>query len=360
MVLTWVLCTATILAAWHGVDNGVTSSMADYRSIESADITSGFNRDLGISYTEEKTALSFGDGENTFDTPFDIDNETLAAKINWPLESIRAFPYTRENNNGQPVLVAVLDTGIDVTHEDLVGKVVDQVSMVEGTDPDDHHGHGTFIAGIVAADVENDIGINGVAPECRLLNVKVADDRGRCRHDDLAEGIVWAVDHGANIINISIVMQSSTSVLETAIDYAWEHGVIVVAAAGNDGSDVPVYPAAYSSCISSTAIRSDLTLAPLANYGDWVDVAAPGYDIYATLPGDEYGYEYGTSFAAAYVTGLAARLLSLANDENQDGNLRDAIILSILYGCRDIGIDGTGRGFIDVQRSADVLISSQS
>jgi thermitase len=248
------------------------------------------------------------------------------------------------------VLVAVLDTGIDKNHEELCGRVIDEANFVDGTNNDDIHGHGTFIAGIIAAD-NNKVGIEGVAPESRLVSVKVADDKGRFRQSDLVDGIIWAVDNGAQVINISVEMREATPGLQEAVDYAWRKGAIVVAAAGNDGSSNPVYPAACENIIAVTAIRENGHLAPLANYGTWIDVAAPGFDIYSTLPGNKYGYEHGTSFAAAYVSGLSALLFPLVTDINGDGNLNDEVLQAIYAGCQNIGIAGTGQGLINVASS---------
>jgi subtilisin family serine protease len=234
---------------------------------------------------------------------------------------------------GAPIIVAVLDTGIDKDHEDLSGTVMAEINLTDSPTADDIHGHGTHIAGIIAAVNDNNLGINGIAPESQLLNIKVADDRGSCRMSALVEGIYRAVAAGADIINISIEMAGPSPELEAAINHAWENGVVVIAAAGNDDNNLPVYPAYYENCIGVTALRDNGELAPLANFGDWVDAAAPGFDIYSTLPGNDYGYKHGTSFAAAYVSGLAARLLPLVETSNGDGRLNDEIRQVIIDLC---------------------------
>lgn len=188
-----------------------------------------------------------------------------------------------------------------------------------------------------------------------MLNVKVADDSGKCLLTNLAAGIIWAVDNGASVINISIELKEYTPVLKEAVDYAWSKGALVIAAAGNDGNSLAVYPAAFDKCIAVTALQEDDSLAPLANHGDWVDVAAPGMDIYSTLPGDQYGYKHGTSFATAYVSGLAALLFSLATDTNGDGHLNDEVLRSIEDGCNALDTAGTGHGIINVSGSIAVL-----
>jgi len=275
----------------------------------------------------------------------------------WALARIHALPSTWSTANVSPVLVAVLDTGIDKNHEDLSGRVVAEIDLSESPDVTDSYGHGTPIAGIIAADADNGLGIAGLAPDSLLVNVKVADDDGSCQLSALAAGIIWAVDYGARVINISIELKEPAPELDKAIDYAWENGALVIAAAGNDGNSLAVYPAACENCLAVTAIQEDGTLAPLANYGDWVDVAAPGMYIYSTLPGNSYGYKHGTSFATAYVSGLAAVLFSLATDTNGDGKLNDEVLRAIEDGCDALDIAGTGKGSINVAASVAALES---
>jgi len=277
-----------------------------------------------------------------------IPDDEFADK-QWALKSIGISGLWQTTMGNGEVLVAVLDTGIDKNHEDLRGKVQAEVNFTDTPDADDVHGHGTHIAGIIAAE-NNDIGIIGLAPDCRLLNVKVADDRGRCDVSDLVEGIIWAVDNGAKVINISIEIKESSPELEAAINYAWNNAALVAAAAGNSGSYEPVYPAYYKNCIAVTAVKENNSLSPLSNKGEWVDLAAPGYKIYSTLPGDSYGFETGTSFASAYVSGVASLLFTMVNDLNNNGFLNDEVLAIIKDSCREIGIDGTGRGYIDTSQ----------
>ena len=286
-----------------------------------------------------------------------LDAASITDKSQWALKEIHALPSTWNGGNDPLVLVAVLDTGIDKDHEELSGRVVAEVDFSESDTPDDIYGHGTPVAGIISADAENGLGITGLAPESRLVNIKVADDSGRCQISRLIEGIRWAVDNGVKVINVSIQFKETAPGLKETVDYAWENGAVIIAAAGNDGDSSPVYPASYENCIAVTAIQADGSLAPLANHGDWVDVAAPGLDIYSTLPGDSYGYKHGTSFATAYVSGLASLLFSIAADTNGDGNLNDEVRRAIEAGCDKIDIDGTGKGLINVAVSlAEMLL----
>ena len=264
----------------------------------------------------------------------------------WALTKLHIAELWQEIAEDKGIVVAVLDSGIDVNHEDLVGQVIGEANFTDSPTADDIYGHGTHIAGIIAAE-DNGIGVIGIAPGYLLLNVKVADDRGRCDVSDLARGIVWAVDNNASVINISIEIKESTPELEEAVQYAWDNGALIVAAAGNRCSQEPVYPACYNSTISVAAIKEDEKLAPLSNWGAWVDLAAPGYKIYSTFPGDTYEYESGTSFAAAHVSGIAALLFNTATDTNGDGRINDEVKTIIEAGCIDIGITGTGSGLLD-------------
>ena len=269
----------------------------------------------------------------------------------WALSQIEAPRLWQITTGDRGIIVAILDTGIDPSHEDLNGKVVAEVNFTDSPTPDDIEGHGTHIAGIAVASSNNGLGISGLAPESRLMNVKVADDTGRCRAVVVAEGIVWAVDNGASVINISLEFKEPSPELENAVNYAWSRGAVIIAAAGNDGSDLPIYPAYYEKSIAVAATRQDDTLAPLSNYGDWVDVAAPGFNIYSTLPDDSYGYKSGTSFASAYVSGMAALLFDIATDKNGNGRLNDEVRAAIEAGSREVGMKGVGKGRIDAARS---------
>ena len=278
-----------------------------------------------------------------------LDNQWALGKTGW----LQVWPVTSWDTPS--VVVAVLDTGIDRDHEDLIGEVVAEVNFSDSPVADDLHGHGTHIAGIIAADADNGVGINGLAPGSLLMNVKVADDRGRCDAEAVAAGIVWAVDNGANILNISLCLSEPSQALEEAIAYAWSHGAVIIAAAGNSGDSAPQYPAYYHQVIAVTATREDGSRAPLASYGDWVDVAAPGYQIYSTLPDNEYGYKTGTSQAAAYVTGLAAFLYSIATDSDGDGWVNDEVRSAIESSCQQIDGSGMGNGLVDWTKAVSQL-----
>ena len=284
----------------------------------------------------------------TGETPADTADQSATVALNEPttgqqpiLNEADLASLRQITTGGNETIVAVLDTGIDRNHEELSGKVIAEINFTDSPTQSDVHGHGTHVAGIIGAR-DDGLGVSGVAPGCSLQNVKVASDIGSCQASNLAQGIIWAVDNGASVINISIEFEGPSLALERAINYAWEQGTLVVAAAGNRSSDAPTYPAYYQNCLSVSAVKDDNTLAPLSNRGDWVDVFAPGFNIYSTIPGNGYGYKTGTSFACAYVSGLAALLYDVVLDTNQNGRINDEIRAIIESGY--LGVDITEAG----------------
>jgi thermitase len=234
------------------------------------------------------------------------------------------------------VRIAIVDTGIDAGQPDLAGKVVGAANFTASTTTADLAGHGTHVAGITAASFDNATGIAGMAPNARLLDVKVlaVDANGRTAGDcaDVADGIVWAADHGANVINLSLGSPSPCRAMQLAIDYAFAHGALPVAAAGNDGTTSRSYPAAFDHVLSVAATDTDDEIAGFSNRGaNWVDVAAPGVGIVSTLPTYDnatgavgYGYLSGTSMATPIVAGIAALIWDQfpATEANRDVEAR--------------------------------------
>jgi len=258
------------------------------------------------------------------------------ASERWGVSKIEA-PRAWQVTPGDPsIIVAVLDTGIDKDNLDLADRVMADINLTDSPTSDDLYGHGTHMAGTIAA----------IAPECRLMNVKVADDAGRCEESVVARGIIWAVDHGAKIINISLSMKESPELSE-AVNYAWSRGAILVAAAGNKGASEASYPAYYVNCLAVAGTNENDSLALLSSYGDWVDVAAPGFNIYSELPGNQYGYKTGTSSAGAHVSGVAALVFSIAEDGNGNGALNDEVRCAIESSCTPIDADGVGQGLVN-------------
>jgi thermitase len=245
----------------------------------------------------------------------------------WGLIKIQSLPiYSQENNN--TVIVAVLDSGIDIDHEDLVGKVIKSVNFSQSNTVTDVNGHGTHIAGIIAANSDNRIGIAGAAPNARLLNVKVAEDNGTVWAANVASGIVWATDNGAQIINMSLVIPQYNELLRQAVEYAWSHGVILVAADGNSTQSI-MYPAAFPEVMAVEAVKSDGSVLFRPADESLISAYAPGANIYSTLPHNRYGYYSGSSMATAYVSAVAA-FVSKASADKYSGSSTNSDISQLV------------------------------
>ena len=212
-----------------------------------------------------------------------------------------------DTSTGQSVVVAVLDTGADASHPDLVNRLVAGFDFVNNTATiSDDNGHGTATAGIVAAEGQNSEGVVGVAFDARVMPVKVADQNGNATVADVAAGIDFAIQNQAQVINLSLGAPVGSQVLEDAIKRALAAGVVVVAAAGNDPVHHEVFPAAYPGVISATALSQDGKLGFDAVLAEGVEVGAPGEQLITTLPGGVYGFVTGSSAASAYTAGVAA------------------------------------------------------
>src|SRR5829696_536037 len=248
--------------------------------------------------------------------------------------------------------VAILDTGIDTDHPDLVGNVYksadkpnngkddDKNGYVDDTygyntikgkgSGEDDDGHGTHVSGIVGGRGNNDVGVSGTCWSTKLLAVKFMNSKGKGSTSDAIAGIDYAVKQGFKIINCSFGSSSKSSSLHDAVDYAQDHNTLLVVAAGNDSENIdehPLYPASYtdSNVLAVAASTQDDTLADFSNFGSTgVDVAAPGDSIYSTYLGGGYRVLSGTSMAAPYVSGVAALLRKHESDASY-GNLRYAI-----------------------------------
>jgi len=237
------------------------------------------------------------------------------------------------------IRIAILDTGVDSSHPDLGAKVVAKENFTSSDTAEPvNNSHGTHVAGIAAAISNNGIGVAGLGYDCSLMNVKVAGDDGYGYYSWIAQGIIWATDNGADVINLSLGGTSPSSTLEQAVNYAWDHGVVVVAAAGNDGSTSPLYPAYYDKCLAVAATNDNDQLTSWSSHGNWVDVAAPG-SAYSTKPDGQYGNMAGTSMASPHVAGLAGLVFSVAADTNGNGRLNDEVRATIEATCDDVGID---------------------
>jgi len=218
------------------------------------------------------------------------------------------------------VIIAVLDTGVDLTHPDIMNKLVSPGrDFVGGTgNAKDDNGHGTHVAGIAGAETNNELGIAGVGWDCTILPGKIINAEGEGDYGALILALYWAVDQGVRVINLSLGGEVGDSDLLAALRYAFEHNVVIAAAAGNENGPV-LYPAAYDDYVLAVAATDYRDArASFSNKGPQVDVAAPGVDVlslfptWATPPGfAPYAYGTGTSMSTPHVAGLAALLKSL-------------------------------------------------
>ncbi|MGH8103760.1 MAG: S8 family serine peptidase [bacterium] len=233
------------------------------------------------------------------------------------------------------VRIAVLDTGIQDNHPDLSGKVVLARSFIGGS-PKDGHGHGSNVAGIAAAKSNNAIGVAGTCWLCSLMNGKVLNNAGSGSASSSSNGITWAADNGAKVINMSYGSSSFSQTEQNAVSYAWnQKGVVLVAAAGNSNSSSFFYPAHYSNVIAVAATENNDVKASFSNYGSWVHVAAPGYCIASTYKNSGYVYMSGTSQASPHVAGEAGLIFSKF-PAYTNAQVRDKIFSSV------DAISGTG------------------
>jgi subtilisin family serine protease len=288
-------------------------------------------------------------------------------------------------NPGAPVLVAVLDTGVDSTHEDLTSRIwinPGEIACSDGID-DDHNGyvddcsgwdmvnrdnspsddainsHGTLMAGVIGAVTNNATGIAGIAPNARLMPVKVLGSNGVGTHFEAAEAIIYAANMGADVIYIGFAGAGDSQLLSNAVAYALSKGAIIVAPAGNDsGGTVNNYPASYPGVISVSAVNNSGTIAALSTRSTYISLAAPGVAVLSTARGNLYQSASGTSLAAAHVAGVFTMLAGQPQFLNQPTLLRTALLGSAL----DMGAAGRdpiyGYGILQANSALSFAITS--
>ena len=229
----------------------------------------------------------------------------------WHLPKISAPQGWDISTGSGNVVIAILDTGVDPTHPDLSEKLVPGYNFYDNnTNTSDVYGHGTAVAGSAAAISNNYNGVAGVAWNSPIMPLRISDASGWATYSAMASAMTYAADRGAKVINISFAGTSSSSTLQNAVNYAWNKGAILFASAGNYSTNTPYYPAACNNAVSVSATTSSDSLASFSNYGNWIDISAPGVSIYTTLNGGGYGSKSGTSFSSPITAGLAALIFS--------------------------------------------------
>ncbi|MCR8641959.1 S8 family peptidase [Paenibacillus sp. N1-5-1-14] len=279
-------------------------------------------------------------------------NDVLYDRYQWNLKQIGSEAgWQAERGGNNTTIVAVIDTGVDLTHPDLQAHLINGYNLVDPTTtPNDDVGHGTHVSGVVGAVVNNRLGVAGMVWNNSLMPIKALDQTGAGSTYTVAQGIIWAVDHGAKVINMSLGNYAPSEFLHDAIKYAYERDVVLVAASGNDNTGRPSYPAYYPEVFAVAATDINRNRAPFSNYGDYVDVAAPGVSIASTYPPHQYAALSGTSMASPHVAALAAMIRSI-NPALHNIEVMDMIRST----AQDLGVAGRdplyGHGIIDVAKA---------
>ncbi len=326
----------------------------------------------------------------------DFPNDTLFHH-QWALRNMHVPEAWNETRGDPSIIIGVIDTGVDYLHDDLRNQMwingaedlnhngrldeadingkdddgngyiddvigwdfTDAPSFADGgdyllpdNDPMDEYpgGHGTAVAGIIAAEADNTAGIAGIANGCKVMALRAGTSSGYLEEDDVAEAIVYAVQNGCRIINMSFGDVVYSHLIKDAVVFGSDHGVLFVASAGNEGNNELQFPASYDETISVGAIDSSSFLASFSSYGSKVDLVAPGVDILSLKTGNHYGEVNGTSFSAPMVSGALALIWS----ENPAANA-DKVRGKLISGCTDLGYAGRdsyfGNGSADVLKS---------
>ncbi|MGF1990085.1 MAG: S8 family peptidase [Nostoc sp. ZfuVER08] len=315
------------------------------RTKNTATSSGTYNSTIGYGLINAAAAVARVTGQNTFADVPDVGGN------NWGADLVKAPEVWAQGYTGQGVVVAVIDTGVDRNHEDLRNNIWTNANEIadNGIDDDgngyvddnygwnfsgnnnntlDGNGHGTHVSGTIAGE-NNNYGVTGIAYNAKIMPVKVLNDSGSGSYNSIAQGVRYAVDNGADVINLSLGGKYSNRTLESAIDYASSKGVIVVMAAGNDGESSPDYPAryAYKSGIAVGAVDRNNNIADFSDRSGTSEISyvtAPGVRVYSTVPNNQYAVYSGTSMAAPHVAGVVALMLS-ANPNLTDAQVRQIV-----------------------------------
>ena len=270
-----------------------------------AEVIENLSKDPLVQFAEEDRLLP----------PEEIFANDTYYDAAWHLEKIDA-PSAWETSMGEDVTVAVLDTGVDEEHDDLFGQTVPGWNTYDDNDDtSDVYGHGTKVAGVIAASSDNWIGVTSIAWDALIMPVRISRPDGYAYISDITEGIAWAADHGAQVANISYDVSSSFTIQNAAL-YMKERGGVVVVSAGNRGTYQSTQPS--SALISVGATSSSDVRASFSSYGEYLDLVAPGVGIYTTKRGGGYSAPSGTSFSSPVVAAVVALMMSVNPALNPD------------------------------------------
>jgi len=259
--------------------------------------------------------------------PYYVNDATIMSSINAPA----GWDISTGSSS---VKLAILDTGIDATHPEFSGRIASGYDFVNAdADAADDHGHGTLCAGVAAATGNNGVGVAGIDWKTTIVPVKVLGSTGSGLTSNVAKGITWAADNGAQVLSMSLGGPATTT-LESAAAYAVGKNCVLVAASGNDGIGAVSFPAAYPGVLAVGALQGN-TIASFSNFGPELDVCAPGVSVYTAAKGGGYAYFSGTSAATPFVAGLVA--LELAVDPTLGAFAASADVTST---ASDLGTSG--------------------
>ncbi len=307
-----------------------------------------------INTTDESNANGLAQELDT-SLETDVPVKMSTDQIDWGVARIGADKVW-DTASGTGVIVAIIDTGVQVTHPDLSNRITTGYDFVNNdSDASDDNGHGTHVAGIVAS-TSNGTGTVGTANTTSIMPVKVLNNQGYGYLSDVTKGIYYAADHGAKVINLSLGTTYDSSTLKSALQYAASKGVFIAAAAGNTGASTCEYPAAYTYAMCVGATDSSNKLASFSNLGG--EIVAPGVSNYSTYLNSTYRSMSGTSMATPHVAGAAAVIFSYCKDCTTN-DVR-ALIKSTAVDLGNVGIDGVfGSGLVDLAAAIDSLKTEQ-
>lgn len=310
------------------------------------------SKDANIEYAEPNYVARIVQTPNDPYYPQQWGPRNIQADLAWD----KVSPAKRSG-----VTIAVLDTGVNLNHEDLQAGLVPGYNFINNNNtPTDGHGHGTHVAGIAAAAVNNGKGIAGIAGGAKIMPVKVMNDSGFGDYAGIINGIKYAVDHGADVISLSLGGPGFSRAMQDAVDYAVSRGVSVVAASGNNNGPV-AFPGNCEGVITVGAVDSNNQRASFSNYGPEMDVAAPGVNIFSSYKGSASSYTSmsGTSMATPFVSGVAA-LVKAANPNLAPGEIAGIINQS----ATDLGAAGFdnyyGYGLVNAAKAVDLAQKGQT
>lgn len=305
------------------------------------DITNEINQSALEKFNTQRVAIEnlyfvessdpdlLAQGTTTFNDPLRSQQTYLNSySQNGGIGSIET--YYSALQNGSEVKVAIMDSGYNTSHEDILASRIISPKYYTGTSINDTTGHGSLSMGIIGATNNNSKGIVGLCDMCKLMPIKVLNNSNTASYSDITSGVYWAIDHGAEVINMSLGAVIGSSSLQLALNEAHAKNIVVVAAAGNGNDSRPFFPAAYRSTISVGG-SDNKGKASFSNYGWWLDISAPAVDIKGLAHGasNSYQIDSGTSFAAPQVTAAAALAVSKLKSQGKlytVEDIRDEII----------------------------------